>query len=90
MERGFMARDEFITVAISADLPFQPSAYKPKDGISKPPGFNLNLTLVWEETGEYQLCTEKYQCQTDGLNCRGPFRLARVAEMGSLGLEVSR
>lgn len=46
MERGFTARDEFITVTISADLPFQPSAYKPMDGISKPPGFNLNLTLV--------------------------------------------
>lgn len=46
MGRGFTARDEFITLTISADLPFQPSANKPKDGISKPPGFNLNLTLV--------------------------------------------
>lgn len=46
MERGFTARDEFITVTISADLPFQPSAYKPTDGILKPSGFNLNLTVV--------------------------------------------
>lgn len=46
MGTGFTARDEFITVTISADFPCQPSAYKPKDGIFKPSGVNLNLTLI--------------------------------------------